>query len=436
MPKSEESELSLLAAVLVDPRVLDSVESIVTRCDFFNDVFGKTFALLQDLRASGQPIDAALLIESLKRSQLLEALGGGRAVAELFTRHWEASHAIYYAREIVRASALRNQILIGEQMIRRARELKADPSDVRSWAETQLERTAISDDWKVRTAKEVAVEFAAEVIADCNRGAKPGVMTGFWSLDNAIGSLQNGELVIVGARPSVGKTAFALQIADHVAMRSKRSLVVSLEMRDRELIARLLAKHSGINGRSIRARVLGTEDQQKLAATAEAMEEMALSVWAPASSTMPQIRAVARLENAKSKLDLLVVDYLGLIEQDGQRTERYLHISRCSRALKALAKELDIPVIVACQVNRDAEGQRPTLANLRESGAIEQDADVVLFLHRESRDAQETILDVAKHRNNETGGMTLHYDGGSTSFSDPNEPKPYEVFSDFNRRTN
>lgn len=434
LPKSEESEKSLLAAALCDPRVLDTVESIVTRLDFFDDVLGKTFGLLQTLRAAGQPFDPGLVIDALRRSELLLALGGGQAVAELFQRTWESGNAVYYAREIAKSSALRRQIMIGEQMIRMAHVRNADPADVRSWAETQLERTGSVDGLEVRTARDVAVEFVEELIADSKEGRKPGVMTGFWSLDNAIGSLQKGELVIVGARPSVGKTAFALQIADHVAMRAKRSLVVSLEMRDRELIARLLAKHSGINGRAIRSRVLGSDDHQKLAATAESMESMALSVWAPASAKMAQIRAISRLEHAKEKLELLVVDYLQMIDQDSQAIDRKVHVGRCSRALKALAKELDIPVLVACQLNREAEGQRPTLGNLRDSGEIEQDADVVMLLHRETRDAVETILDVAKHRNNETGAMVLHYDGGSTSFSDPNEPKPVKSFADWNQR--
>lgn len=434
IPRSVESEKSLIAAVLIDPRVLDKIEHTVGRYDFFDDSFGKVFAVLQDLRAAGKPADSGIVIDALHGAGLIAALGGVTGIRELYQQDFQAAHAVYYAREIAKASALRRQIWIGEEMARRAgAELKPDPADVRSWAETQLEGTASALEANVRAAHEIATEYVEEMIRESREGLKPGVMTGFFSLDASIGSLMRSELIIVAARPNVGKTAFVMQIAEHCALKGKNVLVVSLEMKDRELIGRLLAKHSKVNSRVMRARMLNDEDQHTLRVTAAAMDAMAIRVWSPAQATLPQIRAVARLEQSRTKLDLVVVDYIGLVAQESTlRTERHLHIGRVSSGLKSLAKELDVPVLVACQLNRDAEGQRPTLNQLRDSGSIEQDADVVMLLHRETRDATAAEIHVAKHRNSECGSITLEFCGATTSFSDPNEPQPTNAFTEWN----
>lgn len=260
--------------------------------------------------------------------------------------------------------------------------------------------------------------MAADVVADLATGTcdRP-TMSGFEALDSSAGGWMSGELVILAARPGVGKTTFAMQVAAHNAARERRVLFVSLEMRDRELVARMLSGDPGVDSRRLRAGRLGTADIDKLRAAADDIRDLPVRVWAPPSATLARIRGVAKREVAFGGLSLLVVDYIGLIRPAAGDTKRprFEQVGEVSAGLKSLAKELDVPVLALCQLNREADGTEPRLSNLRDSGSIEQDADVVLFLHRETT---ATKLIVAKHRHGETGSVALRFDGSTTRFSE------------------
>lgn len=430
----EDAERCVIGSLLLAPERLDLVRAKINSRDFFDSALGKLFDLLCSIHDAGKPInDMTILIDQMRGVGLLNALGGVTGVAAIFQSVPHAAHVIYYANLVADAAALRRQVVIGEQLTEMASTLGADPTDVRTWAEIQLAGTANNVDDDVRTVGEIAKQYSQEVVADCQTQRRPGVMTGFYTLDCSIGSLVRGELVILAARPSVGKTAFAMQIAEHVATKEKQSFIVSLEMKDRELVHRMLVKHSKLDSRKIRTRSLDETEQRKFLVTGESMDWLPARVWAPARATIPQIRAIAKLSNTKRKIDFLVVDYLGLISQTGYRVEKHEHIGEAVKELKQLAKDLDIPVMACCQLNREAEGERPTLDQLRDSGQIEEHADVVLLLHRQKRDSVDAILDIAKHRNSEIYGIPFLFDGRTTTFSDPAAPVANPIFDEWNK---
>lgn len=409
-----DAERALLAAVIVDPSRLDAVD--IQGGDFADSDLGGLFEALRTIHEAGLPIgDPRVLILELERHNIDESVRTSAFIGRLLTEgRAESAHATYYAQQVARAATLRRQHLLAGEWLGRLTDPAADPQAIASWLDSQLQAAGARAGEPARDVGDVA----ADILADIELGmcGKP-TMTGFPALDDSAGGWMPGELVILAARPGVGKTSFALQVAEHNAARGRRVLFVSLEMRDRELVARMLCGNSAVDSRRLRAGRLNAADLKRLQAAAADIVDLPVRLWAPPSATLAKIRGMAKREVAVGGLALLVVDYLGLIRPAAGDTKRprFEQVGEVSAGLKAMAKELDVPVLALCQLNREADGTEPRLSNLRDSGAIEQDADVVLFL---SREETSTKLIVAKHRHGETGAVALRFDGSTTRFSE------------------
>ena len=422
-PGDTDAERALLAACILDPTNLDRLGEQVSQADFCDDENGRLFDALQMLHDAGKPVgDMAVLAAELRRLGLYEAIGGAAFVAKLFTDgRVHVPHAAFYAESIRRTASLRRQLDLAAELTRRAYDPKADPSNIAQWLDARLSGLDQRKPDSVRTIGEIA----AEVVEDLKRPEThaANVFTGLREYDETHGGWLPGELVILAARPKMGKTALATQVAFYQAVGNRPTLFVSLEMRDRELITRVLCGLAEVNSRRVRTRRLDGQHIGQLAKVASDLGDLPLNVWSPPLSTLPAIRAVAKQAKATQGLDLVVVDYLSLVRPSDPRRPRHEQVAEVSAGLKSLAKELGVVVLCLAQLNREAEGEIPRLSNLRESGAVEQDADIVLFIHRarkgEGEDTTATKLITAAHRSGEEGELELRWVPERTRFEEP-----------------
>lgn len=295
--------------------------------------------------------------------------------------------------------------------------VNSDPDKAMGWMRAQLDSLAASGSTlETRRAEQIADDVLSELRQQS--AVKPGVLSGLYEIDSLLGPIMPGELAIVAARPGCGKTALAMQIAQHVATRGQ-TLFVSLEMRDRELIRRSLSALSGVDSKKLRESNIDEADMDHLLSARHKLTGLPLEVWAPPRATMAQICAVAKYRKAVGgSLRMMLVDYIGLIRASGEerRMERYMQVGEFTAAMKSLAKELECPVVALAQLNRDAQERTPTLANLRESGSIEQDADMVLLIHHPKGERAQVII--AKHRHGQTGIVPIKWNPATTSFGE------------------
>lgn len=430
-PHSLEAEKAVLGSILLDPRVLDDVATQLVADDFYVDAHRKIYARILDMHAENRTIDLMLLVEELRRHGEFEAVGGAAYLAEVAQSVAVASHAVYYA-EIVRNHALtRSLIHAGTDIVRDAFDLSLEPREIINRAEERI--FAVRDRRSSGDAVPVSdVLFEAFQMIDRRmQGEATGVPTGFTDLDKLTGGLHDSELIILAARPSMGKTALATNIAEHVSVDSGlTTLFVSLEMSRLELVQRMLCSRGKINGHKFRSGFLSAEDREKLVRAAGELSRGQLLIDDSPSKTVTEIAAVARRLKRRSGLRLVVIDYLQLIEPDNPKDPRQEQVAKITRRLKTLARELKIPILCLAQLNRQTEvakDNRPRLSHLRESGAIEQDADVVMFVHREEyyhtrEEAQNQGLCglaeviVAKQRNGPIGDVKLTWREEFTRF--------------------
>jgi len=417
-PTDPDSERALLAAVIVDPSQLNKLADTVCAEDFGDPDLAALFDALQTLHDAGFPVnDARVLVPELKRLNVPRPVTEPAFIASLIADGGvHAYHATYYGQQVRRSAVLRRQQTVGRELLARTANPGADPADIAAWLDSQFSAIGQRVAHPPRQMDAIADEIIEELKNPDLRSR--GVMTGLPSHDEAAGGWMPGELVILAARPGIGKTSLGVQIAFHNAMRQRPVLFVSLEMRDRELISRVLCGLSTVNSRRVRAGRLTATDCAAMEKASVQISGVPLHVWAPPTATLLRIRAVAKQQATASGLALLVVDYIGLVQPEDRARPRHEQVAAVSAGLKALAKELTVPVLALCQLNRDVENRKgePLLSNLRESGAIEQDADIVLFIHRERRDTPQAKLIVAKHRHGDTGAIPLLWVPARTSF--------------------
>jgi replicative DNA helicase len=396
----------------------------------------------------GSRIDATLLVERLRTAGDLESIGGPAYLAELLHSVPHAANAVYYA-EIVRDKAtLRALIHASTEILRDAYEPTLDTRELVGRAEEQI--FAVHDERstdQITNIHDLLVEAFDRIDARLEHGEGVGVPTGFQDLDNLTGGLHDSEFVVLAARPSMGKTALATNIAEYVAIEANvPTLFVSLEMAKLELAQRMLCSQGRIDANKFRSGFLSKDDRSKLVEASARLGKAPLYVDDTPARTCTEIAACARRLKRKQNLGLIVIDYLQLIQPDDPRDPRQEQVAKMARRLKALARELKIPVLCLAQLNRQAdagkEGHRPRLSQLRESGAIEQDADVVMFVHREEyycnsrEEAQEkgicgqADLIIAKQRNGPTGDVKLAWFDKYTRFENLSQ-KPYEEFGEY-----
>ncbi len=445
-PRSLEAERAVLGSILLLPEVGDDVALVLRPDDFYDEAHQTVYEHILAMHDEGRRIDHMLLIERLKQSGKFEAIGGAAFIAEVAQAVPTAAHAQHYA-EIVREKAvLRALIHAGTDILRDAYDPTTDARLMLSRAEEKVfaileskgsgELASISD-----VLHESLLRIDARMKNDHTVG---GLGTGFVDFDELTGGLHESELVILASRPSMGKTAMAMNIAEHVAMKEQvTTLIVSLEMSAIELGDRLLCSVAEVNGNRLRNGTITTEERRRLVEKAAEVSQAPLFVDDSPSRTMTEIAAAARRLKRKENLGLVVIDYLQLIEPDNPKDPRQEQVAKIARRLKGLARELMVPVLCLAQLNRQAEvsrDNRPRLSHLRESGAIEQDADVVMFIHRDeyyqtNEEDKERVkgqadLIVAKQRNGPIGDIKLTWLHDFTRFANA-APKPFEEFEPY-----
>ena len=448
-PHSVEAEQGVLGSMLISPR--DAIAEVVEKitADYFYVPAHQTiFNALVDLWNVGQGIDLITFTQVLRDRNLLESVGGAAAVTNLFTFVPTAANVGYYI-EIVRDKyILRSIIAAGTESVRRAYEEQDEVGNLLDEVEQRI--FAVGEDrfkGQMLSMKDQVME-AIESIEKLyeRKGGITGVSTGFIEFDRMTSGMHPSEMIVIAARPSMGKTALAMNIAEHVAINEKLPVgVFSLEMSSQQLVQRLLCSRARVNLQKVRDGFLGERDFPSLTAAASKLAEAKIFIDDTASLSILELRAKARRLKAQQDVQLIIIDYLQLLRSTSRRAQdnRQLEISEISAGLKGLAKELKIPVIVVAQLNRQPEqrsGGKPRLSDLRESGSIEQDADLVGLLVRpemyeEDEEARqeksgEAELIIAKQRNGPVGEIPLTFLKEFTRFEDRarNVSEPEEAF--------
>lgn len=440
-PQNIEAEISVLGAMLLDGNVIDDVVQIVSTECFFRDAHQKIYSTIEELYRASKSVDPLILREELKRRGFLEAIGKGELTTEYIGTLLEtvpsAAHATYYARIVREKAIARRLILTANEILRQA----FDETDVGDELLADAERRIFDIAQNRVTSEthklsEVLTEAFDRIDDRASRGGQvlSGIGTGLIELDELTNGLQESEMIVLAARPSVGKTALAMNIAEHVAVELNQGVfVASLEQSKLELAERMLCSRGRIDGHKLRSGRLNKSDINRLQDAAGELKPAPLFIDDTAGRTILQIAANARRLKRKHDIKLIVIDYLQLIEPDDRQDSRQDQIAKISRRLKMLARDLKVPVIALSQLNRSLEmreGHRPRLADLRESGSIEQDADVVMLLHRPDlydKEAPPGVAEliIAKQRNGPTGEIKLTFLKNFTrfeNFSDQSAP--------------
>ena len=443
-PQNLDAEKGVIGSLLIDPQLCDDVILTVRAEDFYAEANQKLYGHIVGLHDEGGRIDLTLLVERLKRNGEFEAVGGAAYLAEVAQSVPVAAHAVYYAQIVREKATLRNLIHASTEILRDAWDPTIEPREVVNQAEEKI--FAIHDQRSsdnLASIHDVLLEAFEQIDARLEHGAGGGVPTGFADLDNLTGGLHGSELLILAARPSMGKTALATNIAEHVSIKSNvPTLFVSLEMARMELAQRMLCSQGRIDAQKFRKGRISSDDRRRLVEASAKLSQAPLFIDDTPARTTTEIAATARRLKRKNNLGFVVVDYLQLIEPENPRDPRQEQVAKIARRLKGIARELKIPVLVLAQLNRQADQTKegPRLSHLRESGAIEQDADLVMFIHREEygntdeevvrQEAHEAEIIVAKQRNGPVGSVKLMWVKRFTRFED-RATAPYDEFESF-----
>jgi replicative DNA helicase len=432
-PLIPESEQLLCGALVIDPSKFDIVASIVTGADYADTDMGHFHDVLQSLHESGKPIgDIHLLAAEMKRLGVSEEIQRRDLMFKMFRDGGAAVPYIQWHAETIRkASILRRQISIFGQAQQKIEERHADPAEIAEWVDAQLRGAGHVDDQLVEMGPDIRTKLIKSLRNPEHRG-RP-VMMGIVDHDELVGGYFPGELVVHAARAGIGKTTLAMAMVEHNVSHGRHVMVVSLEMSSRELMQKLLCSRTGINERLIRSGKYQARDIDQIERETADIENWPLTIFAPYNATISKIRAIAKQQKASHGLDLLIVDHLGLVAPTDKKRQRHEQVAETSWGLKSLAKELKIPVVALAQLNRESEDQEPKLSHLRESGSIEQDADLVLFLHRNRQQPGDARAIVAKHRHGDVGAFTLKWDAEHRRYYGE-DPGYAPDFVDFNNQ--
>jgi len=422
-PNSVDAEQSILSAVLIDNQVLPEVLEVLSPQDFYREIHGKIFKAMVDLFERNEPADLITLTNLLKQQGQLEAVGGASYLADLVDVVPMAVNAHQYAKIVQEKAILRRLIEQSAAITTRCFEDKGDTEGILDFAERSI--FEISEN-KVKPSfyalKDILTDtYRAVEEAYENKALVTGIPSGFQDLDQKTSGFQRSDLIIIAGRPGMGKTALALNIARNAAQETgEPTAIFSLEMSKEQLSLRMLSSEAGVDSTRMRGGFLNQEDLEKINRAAGVLYDTNLFIDDTPSISALEIRAKARRMKMEKGLGLIAIDYLQLMRGRASAERRELEISEISRSLKALAKELSIPVIALSQLNRKVEdrtNKRPVLSDLRESGAIEQDADVIIFVYREEVYNKQVDqakmrlaeLSVAKQRNGPTGTVNLTF---------------------------
>ena len=418
-PHNLEAEESVLGSMMLSSDAIADVVEIVQPVDFYRSANGSIFQTLREIYGRGDPVDAITAVEELKRRNLLAEVGGHLYISELVERVPTPAAAASYARIVAETALMRRLISAAGDIMEMAFSPTDEPERVADEAEQRIYDVARRDEKdQVASLRELVDQAMTDLEKLQNReSAFAGVPTGFRDVDGLLSGMQAGNLLVVAARPGVGKSSFVTNLARNVSVDAQQPVALfSLEMSRWEIGMRLLCAEARVPWDLIRNKRVAAEDWSRIAQAADTLHEAPLFIVDSGNVTLVDIRAKARrLAARRQGLGLIIVDYLQLMSHTRRVDNRQQEIAEISRGLKMLAKELSIPVIAVSQLNRDPErrqDKRPQLSDLRESGAIEQDADVVMFIHRDDADpAKKGLADliVAKHRNGPTDTIPLTF---------------------------
>lgn len=427
-PQNLDAEIHVLASVLIDPEALEKCLEHVDAKDFYRKSHQIVFDAVLEISKSGGQADLITLSDYLQAQEQLKMVGGTSYLASLVDSVPNSANVEAYAKLVREKAVLRQLISVGNEIIEESYQgatslnelLDKVEKHVFGIAEKSLSRTTVQIKDMVKEAfKQIQERFE-------RKEAITGVPTGYQGLDNLLGGLQKTDLIILAARPSMGKTAFALNIASNVAIQESVPVAVfSLEMSKESLVQRLLCMESRVDGSRLRKGYLTDDDWPRLTSAASVLSDCSIFIDDTPSLTSFELRAKCRRLSKMHGLGLVVVDYLQLMRSKGKVESREREIADISMSLKALAKELQVPVVALSQLNRSLESRqdkRPVMSDLRESGSIEQDADIIAFLYRDEVYHPETEhpgvaeLIIAKHRNGPTGIVKLAFLSEYTRF--------------------
>lgn len=435
-PQSIEIEQSLLGCLMLDRSAITKVADILSPDDFYRHIHKEIYNICRELFEKGEPIDFLSVSNRLKEKNLLDTIGGNSYLTELVNVVPSGAYASSYARIVRHKRVLRDLISASQDIETLGYNESEDLENVLDEAEKKIFNIAQKGITQNFTSIKDTLPAAFERIEMLSQGnGTRGIPTGFADLDKMLSGLQRSDLVILAARPSLGKSTLALNIAANIANSEKIPVgVFSLEMSKDQMVDRLISAYSGVDLWKIRTGRLQTDDFENIQRALGILAEMPLYIDDVGSPSVLQMKALARRLQAENGLGLLVIDYLQLMEPLNRQASPVQQVSDNSRALKGLARELNIPVLVLSQLSRAVE-QRippvPKLSDLRESGAIEQDADVVMFIYRErERDTSKlngiAEIIIAKHRNGPVGKQLLHFDDRTVCFKNHTEGYEYQ----------
>ncbi|MDV6378806.1 replicative DNA helicase [Sporosarcina sp. GW1-11] len=421
-PHNNEAEQSVIGAVFLEPQALITASEILMPEDFYRVAHKKIFETMLVLSDKGQPIDLVTITEELKVKNELEDIGGISYLTELANAVPTAANIVYYANIVEEKSLLRKLIRVATGIVEDGYTREDEVEALLGEAEKKMmEVSSRKNAGDFRHIKDVLVETYDNIeLLHTRKGDVTGIPTGFRDLDKITAGFQRNDLIIVAARPSVGKTAFALNVAQNVATKTDENVAIfSLEMGAEQLVMRMLCAEGNIDAQVLRTGNLEADDWRKLTMAMGSLSNAGIFIDDSPGIRINEIRSKCRRLQQEHGLGMIMIDYLQLIMGSGRGSDnRQQEVSEISRSLKALARELKVPVIALSQLSRGVEqrqDKRPMMSDLRESGSIEQDADIVSFLYREDYYDKETEMQnmieiiIAKQRNGPTGTVTLAF---------------------------
>lgn len=432
-PHNNDAEKSVIGAMLMDRDVISDVADLLSREDFYNAQYGILFENMVELYNEGRPVDLVTLADRLKMKDVPEDICSPSFIGEIMSEVVTSANAKNHAQIVQDKAVLRRLIALSEGITNDCFSDSDKVENILEDAEGKIfrlvqNRNGTSDFTPV---SQIVVNVIGEIEeAARNKGKVTGLSTGFTDLDNMLTGLHGGELLLVAARPAMGKTAFVLNIAHDLAVVHKKPCAIfSLEMSKEQLISRMIAIDAMVDSKSMKLGNMPDEDWDKVIESVDDIARAPLFIDDNSAITVSELRSKCRKLKQTQNIELIIIDYLQLMSSNRPVESRQQFISDVSRALKNIARELNVPVIALSQLSRAVDARtehKPVLSDLRESGAIEQDADVVMFIYRDEYYNPETTtkpqtaeIIIAKQRNGETGSIDLRWIGKYTKFADP-----------------
>ncbi|MBU1136911.1 replicative DNA helicase [Patescibacteria group bacterium] len=431
-PQNIEAEQSVLGSLMLDKEAIIKIVDFLKPEDFYRGIHTDIYQVMLELYEKNEPIDLLSLTNRLEEKKKLKDIGGASYLTNLVNSVPTAGHIAHYAKIVKNKKSLRDLISISEEINQLSFQEPENVEDLVDAAEQKIFSVSQKTLGQKFTQVKDALADAFERIDKLHRGEEStrGVPTGFADLDNILSGFQKSDLILLGARPSLGKTSLALDIARHISAKEKLPVAIfSLEMSKEQLVDRLICAQAGIDSWKMRTGRLSGEgpnnDFEKIQRALDELSSALIFVDDTPSPTVLQMRTMARRLRADRDLSLIIIDYLQLVQPSNHFSSPVQQMSEISRSLKGLAREINVPVLAISQLSRSVESRSPAipkLSDLRESGGLEQDADVVLFIYREDKERANTdrknIADIfiAKHRNGPTGKIELYFNESQASF--------------------